>query len=312
MPRDNSANGKVLHMPNRVNSALSYAGERAFNHKPWQNGRRPSQAKPWKDKFAGWKDASVALPETVPKSAFLPGGREMRLLDRGKGCTQEDMFSIAPRLRAGERIMDANEFVDAVFSGALAKLANSGSYRTSLYCVYRSGIHAGNPHMGGRVVMTAMSQQKILFVVPDVPNPYEPSKKLLWAKGMLVFPISKLVFEGGAVRAAPDFNPKTDVWMVDIACDGQYHPVNSLGLPLRGEPIAETEWFSEYAEGRAARCILTSKTGFGPGDDGYHGSLVVEANSLGWYTIHAQHGWGYPLDVALISDRPQVRVPERK
>lgn len=251
------------------------------------------------------------------KNNRLSDGRTIRALKTPwAGFLQEDMFRLRAKLPLHERPMNIKELDEALQTGAYQSIkdVDRKRWRTNRYGVYKRGFERRQPlPIGDTVFWCGEWSCHSVFDVPDVRHPHNPNIGLRQATGMLDFDLDKLQYERetrwweakpirGVVSVTADFNPETDVRVVDIMRPRGWALVDENGYPLRTQP--------SHPNIPAARCssILHHSENWGSNPRvktyGWHGSIAVSYDHERWRFVIASMGWDWGSAVAVVSREP--------
>ncbi len=239
----------------------------------------------------------------------LSDGREIWALSGT--YTQPMMFGLKRKLPAHEGIMSLGQFDDAMNKSGAAKTLppRGGWWRTGEYAVYARGFEDELLKPAGAEVVWVEDGYRYAFEVPDERNPQEPGISLRESPGMLVFALAKLRYDRRrrTVRVAPDFDPKTDVRVIDVMRPAGWALADRGGYPLRSLPSDVT-----VPEARGFRFVRSG--GFEKGSSGWHGSiglLYSDGMEHGRRMIDAAGAWRYPTGVAVAREAGPEDPAER-
>jgi hypothetical protein len=287
-------------------------------------------------KICGKPEHLLPAPPKLPKSGTLYDGRIIRMLEKpggGRKFTHEELFSARKTMPLTESIMTTRELSNSIMSSRLGEISWQGDYATSDFCVYRSDLADARGPIGKVVTWIDPDSSHRRFEVPDIRHPWNPQIGLRAAHGVLVFSLAKLDYDTqlSMVRVTSDFDPKTDVRVVDMAFNGNHHFTDAGGFPQRGYPVPlkpakpgmsslfpgmmeYPPYFLEYhSNALVAKCSLWTRSGFVPGATGYAGVMVLHANKFKYFFMTSAT-WDHPMDVPLVStemgEKPLLPDPE--
>lgn len=212
----------------------------------------------------------------VAQKSRLSDGRVVRAL--GGTFTQEQMFGLHKSglfNPAVERIMDVKDHDDSLNVSKVWETINvNGWWRTGRYAAYRRGFEKEDLQVGDKIVWVERDIARTLEI-PDVPVAIiRPDGKseiigLRQAVGLLDFDLTKLQYDLDArvVSVTSDFNPETDVRVVDIMRPRGWALVDANGYPLKSNPSDERAPEARYSYVRLSENLAKKATG-------WHGSLA--------------------------------------
>lgn len=242
----------------------------------------------------------------IPKTPHnqLSDGRTVRALEGT--FKQEQMFGLHKSGRfnpAHEAIMGVKEHDDSLnTSGAWQKINVNNWWKTGRYAAYRRGFENDlDLQIGDRLVFIEKGTAHILEI-PDVRHPTDKDKSLRQAAGMLDFDLQKLRYDPEAriVSVTTDFNPDSDVRVVDIMRPEGWALPDKNGYPIRTQQSG--------AGVPKARFAVTRPSGAFEGEStGYHASVIL---SVVYYNgtryIYAVHSWSDDSTVAVVTPAQRV------
>ena len=257
--------------------------------------------------------------EAVQVRSKLPDGRSMRALEGT--YTQKMMFTLSSSglyNPANEGIMSVKEHDQSIQSGAYKSVNVNGWWRTGEYAFYPKGFEKRNLPLGDKLVYVEDGVAHTLNI-PDVPVKLANGQTvgLRQAISMGVIKLEKLKLDqiddkADVVSVTTDFDPATDVKVVDIMRPSAWALVDADGYALKSQPSD-----AGVSEARYSRVRHSDE--FEDRSTGYHGSL---ARGVYGYVnddrrvVYAYGEWRYGSGVALVSGRgataPLVGVPEEK
>ena len=255
----------------------------------------------------------------------LSDGRTIRALvdtkgtlgKRGKNAfTQVEMFELRPKglLPSNERPMNVKEHDESIRSGAWKEISANSWWRTNLYGVYRKGFEKDLDVQIGEKVVWVEDGIAPVFNVPDVKHPHNNDKGLREATGMVVFDLDKLQYDGetNIVSVSSDFNPETDVFVVDVMRPRGWALVDANGIPLRTKPSDEDTLGARHS-------YVKHSDEFEGEATGWHGSLACDVDGFYFgrrrYVVGALVVWSGASGVATIgrsAAAPQIEVAGEK
>lgn len=277
---------------------------------------------------------------TIAEKSKLPDGREIRALEGT--YTQKMMFTLRSSglyVPANEGIMTVKDFNQAIQSDADKPVTEKKVWRTGEYAFYRKGFEKSDLPLGDKLVY--VKRQAPTIRIPEIEKgivhtlniPYVPvsivrpdgeseTVGLRKATGMGVIKLEKLELKdidgmADVVSVTTDFDPATDVKVVDIMRPDAWALVDSDGYPMRKDPSHRDE--------PAARFSVTMVYGeFDTIATGWHGSLTH--NDFSMRSVTAKSKWQSDLMVAVITvdgnaandnapvvrsvEQPEVSMPE--
>ncbi len=237
----------------------------------------------------------------------LPDGRPIRALEGT--YTQKMMFTLrssglyAP---ATEGIMSVKDHDQSIQSGAYKSVNVNDWWRTGAYAFYPSGFEKANLPLGDKLVYAEDGVRHTLNI-PDVqvsmlrPDGRSETVGLRQAIGMGVIKLEKLKLdqtddEADVVSVTTDFDPATDVKVVDVMRPRAWALVDVDGYPLKSQPSCD-----EVSEARYS--WIRHKDDFEKGSTGYHGSLAHLVGGdyyLGRRYVYAFDYWSWASGVAVV------------
>jgi len=260
----------------------------------------------------------MGAPAVRETNNRLPDGRSIRALEGT--FTQKQMFTLrssglyAPQ---SEGIMSVKDHDQSFQSSVCSVVDVSGWWRTCEYAFYPRGFEKRDLPLGDKLVYVEDGFTHTLSI-PDVPVSIVRSDGksetigLRQAIGMGIIKLEKLDLRqiderADEVSVTTDFDPATDVKVVDIMRPKAWALVDADGYPLKSKPSS--------SKVSGARCpYVRDENGFEAGSTGYHGSLARGADRP---IVDANDKWQYGSGVALVGSAaaPQIAVastPENK
>jgi len=249
----------------------------------------------------------------------LPDGRAIRALEAANGkrtFRQAEIFTIVRALvPAHETVMDVKDHDVSIQTGAYSSVNANGWWRTRRYGVYPRGFEKEfDKPVGEKIVWVEEIDGRkadFTFKVPDVPHPSVKDNGLRQATGMLDFDFEKLQYneERRVVSVVGDFNPETDVRVLDVMRPREWALVDTDGYPLRSQPSS-----SRVPEARFM--YVKNSDEFEKGATGWHGSVARGVDDVdGGRGVGAVGVWSVASGVAIVgrsAAAPLVEVPEEK
>jgi len=211
---------------------------------------------------------------------LLSDGRVIRDLERT--FTQVQMFRlISGIVPANESIMNVKDHDDALnVSGAWKAINTNGWWRTGEYAFYPKGFEMRDMPLGDKLVHFEDGVAHTLDI-PDVPVKIANGQTvgLRQAIGMGVIRFEKLRLDqtdakADVVSVTTDFDPATDVKVVDIMRPRGWALVDADGYPIKSQPSSV-----EVSEARYS--YIRHEDEFEGESTGYHGSVARYVNYYG-------------------------------
>jgi|GEM_PF-880931 len=234
---------------------------------------------------------------TVQVNNKLPDGRQMRAL---KGTfTQRQVFTLHKSglfVPANEGIMSVKEHDQSIQSGAYPSVNVNNWWRTGEYGFYPKGFEKKAIPLGAELIYVEGGISRILEI-PDVPIKVNGKTiGLRQAIGMGVIPLEKLEIRDvdetrSVVSVTSDFNPTTDVEVVDIMRPRAWGLVDAKGRPLKSKPSNENVPDARYS-------YVRHDNEFDEGSTGWHGSFARDVYDR--RVVFANSVWSDDSGVALV------------
>ncbi len=234
----------------------------------------------------------------------LSDGRTIRALEGT--FTQERIFGLYKSGKfdpAAEKIMGVKDHDDSLNKSKVWESIDViGWWRTGRFGAYRRGFEKENSSVGERLLYIEDGTKRTLEI-PDVPVAiFMPDGKseiigLRAARGIIDFDLEKLRYdsEEKIVSVSSDFNPKTDVRVVDVMRPRNWALVDANGYPIRSKP-------SRSDNSATRQSYIWHSDEFENGSTGWFGSVARYCYEVdGKRIIDALGSWRNGSGVALVS-----------
>lgn len=243
----------------------------------------------------------VNILNPTNKTLKLNDERVVRLSEGAFNQSRMFHLSYDPKT---ESIMDVKTYLAIEKSDPEINDSLSLSWiRTGRYGVYARDFEKDFSLEIGSEILFAVDYGEYLFQIPDVRHPGDKNKGLREASGLLDFDITKLSYDHTrmTVSVSSDFNPETDVRVVDIArgvkildnfglMDAHGYPIRSANPPdSDNENAIQVEYLSEGTFTRDEHVNRST---------GWHGSIAVLTDCC---MVSIASMWADESEVAVIS-----------
>ena len=233
------------------------------------------------------------------KNNCLSDGRVIRALEGT--FTQVQMFGLKGRVPVNESIMGVKDHDDALnVSGAWRAIDVNHGWRTGEYAFYPKGFEKRDMPLGDKLVYIENHVAHTINI-PDVPVKLANGQTvgLRKAIGMGVIRLEKLRLDqiddkADVVSVSTDFDPATDVKVVDVMRPRNWALVDADGYPIKSQP-------SSYRVSEARFSSVRGEQHFEGESLGYHGSVARGGSDAeNRRVVYAYSGWSYNSGVALV------------
>ncbi|MEW6528947.1 MAG: hypothetical protein AB1391_03595 [Candidatus Micrarchaeota archaeon] len=201
--------------------------------------------------------------------------------------------------------MTVKEHDQSIQSGVYQLISENSWWRTGEYGFYRRGFEKKTIPLGAEITYVEGGVSWILEI-PDVPIEVNGKRiGLRQAIGMGVIPLEKLEIKDvndkeSIVSVTSNFDPRTDLEVVNIMRPSGWGGVDTKGRPLKSMPSNESNLYARYS-------YVLHKNNFDEGPTGWHGSFARGVN--GFYCrareVSAGSVWSYGSGVMLV-DREEA------
>lgn len=237
----------------------------------------------------------------------LSDGRPVRFLIDTKGklgekgrksFNQAEMFKLRSSsfLLPNERPLNVKELDKILHNSIYPELNVNGWWRSNRYGVYRKGFQKDPSLKIGEKIIWVENSIDYTCEIPDVRHPHNTNIGLREATGMLDFDLDKLQYNEGKriVSVAADFNPETDVRVIDITSRPAL--VDANGYPIRSKEFNHQLTTEEFENNPEIRYALFRDSDHEMLEDstGWHGSVALSTRIKRciyavswWYEGHA-------------------------